>query len=295
VDRRIDFVIAGAQKSGSTSLHGYLRQHPDIFLPAVKEIPFFLKDEAYEQGTSYLDRFYSDLRDEKVIGLAHAHILSFPWTASRMRTHNPRMKVLAVLRNPIDRAHSAYWHARRHGWEECETFEEALSKEKERRVGSYVERANFSYVGHGYYAERLKYFIDTFSRENVKAVLTEDLAEHGKETLSQILEWLGVDPACGDIDLRRRANLAAMPRLMWLQRLIKSRNTPLKQLYYRLIPEGLRFYIRHSVAKRIIELNLSGFEYPAMRLETRERLAEHFRPYNEMLAELIGRDLGDWR
>ena len=156
MDPRINFFIIGAAKSGTTSLFEYLRQHPDIFLPLVKENRFFLEDDFYKQGDSFLGNFYNDLQNEQVIGGACAEYLYFPHTGQRIAEYNQRIRLITVLRNPIDLAYSAYWFARTNGWESCGTFEEALKNELARSKGSFIEKAALTYLGHGHYYDQLK-------------------------------------------------------------------------------------------------------------------------------------------
>lgn len=294
MNRKVDFVIAGAQKSGSTSLFSYVSQHPDIFLPPVKEISFFLQAEAWQNGSAYLRPFYRSMKDEKLVGMAHAHIFAFPDSAKRIRSHNPNARVIVVLRNPVDRAYSAYWHARREGRETCETFETALERESERRKDHYTPDAGFSYVAHGHYADHLEAFLEVFDRQNIKTILTEDLSGRGRETIADVFEWLGVDPDLVRVDVEKRRNVAAMPRHMWLHRMIKSPDSRLKRFYYAVVPSAVRFRIRYGPVAWITRKNLAPFEYPALRPETRQRLVEHFTAYNQRLAQLIDRDLSHW-
>ena len=154
----VDFWIAGAQKAGTTTLFDILAEHPDAFVPRAKEIHYFSSDEFHPQGPSYLDPFYADAPEAALLGGAYVHTMFFPESAARMHAHNPAMKVLAVLRNPIDRAYSAFWFARRNGWEPAETFEEALALEPTRAEGTLTERTELTYVRHGYYAEQLAVF-----------------------------------------------------------------------------------------------------------------------------------------
>lgn len=149
--QRIDFLVIGAHKSGSTSLYNYLKQHPDVFLPDVEENRFFTKDEFYSEDTTFLDIYYRDLRTEQVVGGKNVHLMYFPWAAERVYNYNPRMKLVVILRNPIDRAYSAYWFARKNGWESCRTFEEAIKREPERLNGSYEEQTELTYLTHSYY------------------------------------------------------------------------------------------------------------------------------------------------
>lgn len=293
MDRKLDFVIVGAQKSATTALYDFLQQHPDIFLPRTKEIHYFAQDEFYRLGDSYLDTYYRELDDQPLVGSAYAHLMYFPKGAGRIYQHNPEARILAVLRNPIDRAWSAYWFARRNGWETLPTFEQALQREPERLLASFEERAELTYVSHGHYAEQLEPYFRLFGKERVKVLLTNDLADGAMGTVVEVLAWLGLNGDATKIDVRKRLNVAGMPRFPGLQRLLQSARV--RRLLRRSTPASVRFSIREFVIKPILRLNVDRFEYPEMDPATRTRLSEYFEPHNRRLERLIERDLSHWR
>lgn len=286
-------MIVGAQKSATTALYDFLQQHPAIFLPRTKEIHYFVQDEFYRQGDSYLDIFYRELDDQPLVGSAYAHLMYFPKGADRIHRHNPQARILAVLRNPIDRAWSAYWFARRNGWETLPTFERALEREPERRQASFEERAELTYLSHGHYAEQLEPYYRLFGEERVKVLLTEDLAAGATEAMGEVLTWLGLDGDASSIDVRKRVNVAGMPRFPRLQRFLQSGR--IRRSLRRYTPASVRFRIREFVVKPILRLNVDRFEYPEMDPAMRRRLEEYFVPHNRRLEQLIGRDLSHWR
>lgn len=294
MDRKIDFLIIGAQKSGTTSLHNYLKQHPDIFLPEIKEILFFANDEFYRQGEKYLDVFYKDLNGEKVIGGADVNLMYSPIAPDRIHMFNPNMKLIAVLRNPIDRAYSAYWFARRNGWELCKTFEEALGKEHKRVKGKYKEQVGLTYLTHGHYYDQLKRYIDLFGYSNLHIILTDDFKINSEEAVKNTLNFLGVDFINARIDVSQRSNESGVPKILWLQRVLLSYDTCYKVLLRKFTSQRFRYILRKHITKKIIEKNIRPFSYSSMHPETRNNLIEYFKPWNEKLATLINIDLSMW-
>src|SRR5580765_4385092 len=113
MNRAIDFAIIGAQKAGTTALYEYLGAHQDVFVPAVKEVPYFVKDDVYEKGEKYLDVIYREYRGEPIVGIAHVRLMCRPESVDRLLAHNSAMRCIAVLRDPVTRAYSSYWYARR--------------------------------------------------------------------------------------------------------------------------------------------------------------------------------------
>lgn len=294
MDRRIDFLIIGAQKAGTTALFEFLGAHPEIFMPGAKEVHFFIRDEFYLQGERYLAPLYASVTDEALVGAADVEIMYFPGSAERIHAYNPDMRLLAVLRDPVDRAYSGYWFARRLGFEEADTFEEALGREDLRARGGYSERSKLTYVGHGLYAEQLERFLRLFGRDRLWVVLSEDLREQPRETLEATLGWLGVRPEVDSIDYERRVNVAGLPRSMLLQKLLRADDSRVKGLLRRAIPHKLRHFIRRRLRAPLIERNIRPISYPPMCAETRVRLRQHFAPHNERLARLLRLDLSRW-
>ncbi len=295
VGRKLDFLIIGAQKAGTTALFEYLGQHRDIFIPAMKEIHYFTRDEFYEQGDSYLSTFYDRAKAGHVLGGAYAHLMFFPEAAQRVREHNACMKLIAILRNPIDRAYSAYWFARRTGWENSSTFEEALEKEAIRAKGTYHERTELTYLAHGHYSEQLRRFLREFGRDQLRVLLTEDLEDTAARSMTAILEWLGVSPDLSGINLNRKVNVSGMPRFPFLQRLLRSDDSRLQRTIRRYTSPRLRYYIMRYVRRPLLTKNIRPYRYPPMDPNMRAQLADHFAPLNAELAGLIGRDLSHWK
>lgn len=294
MQRKIDFFIIGAPKCGTTSLFDYLRQHPEVFLPQAKENRFFVEDEYYEQGEQFLNSFYKGLRSERVVGGALTELMHCHYAAERLYKYNSQFKLIAMLRNPIDRAYSEYWFARRNGWERCKTFEEALEKEPARRNGNYVEKASLAYLAHGHYYEQLDRYLQIFGRSNLFVILTEDLNSRADEVVRSILMWLGVEPDCSTINLAKRSNEAGMPRSMWLQRTLMSYDARYKRFAKKITTPEMR-YILNRLIERLLRKNLQPFTYPPMQPATRVRLVDYFAPHNRKLSQLIGRDLSHWQ
>lgn len=127
--------IAGAQKSGTSSLSYYLEQHPSIKCHKPREISYFVRNRAYEKDfPSVFQEYYQDGVGQDQLVLAKSVDLAYiEKAAQRLKEHSPDCKIVMALRDPIDRAYSAYWHMRREGWETKKTFEKALSVEEKRK------------------------------------------------------------------------------------------------------------------------------------------------------------------
>jgi hypothetical protein len=195
-----DFLILGAQKAGTTALYAYLRWHPQVTGPSFKEVSFF--DRHYARGERWY-RAHLPIRRSGIVGEASPSYLFHPLAPERVARMLPRARLIALLRNPVDRAFSHYQHEVALGREEL-SFEDALAREDERMQGelermlrdpSYFSHAwwNYTYAARGRYAEQLERWLDAFPREQLLVLFTEELAADTAGTYRRVLDFLGVD------------------------------------------------------------------------------------------------------
>jgi len=208
---RLDFIVAGAQKSGTTALHYFFKKHPQIALPDRQEMHFFDDDEIFARTVAYelLHRHFQKLPVRLLPfrpGLAGEVTPSYLYwkpAMERIRNYNPQIKLIILLRNPVDRAF-AHWNMQR--FKDCEPldFLDAL-KEEPRRIAQplTVESRRFAYVDRGFYCEQLERVFKFFPREQVKIVKFEDFRDRKQESLNGIFEFLGVKPLRGVRDKDR--------------------------------------------------------------------------------------------
>lgn len=286
---RLDFLIIGAQKSGTTTLHHALRGHPALQLPLVKEIEFFFNDELYQRGPAALRPYFSaDIRPGTKLGLSHVKNMFYhEITVPRIKTHNPDLKLIALLREPASRACSAFWQKRRIGREKAPDLAAALEREWP------GDRAADSYLSHGLYAEQLLPFIDCFGRRNLYVALFEEFITNPKKILNQIAVFLGVRPFSDEAAVPRLHNRAALPRRPWLESFFRSQ-AGWKKLYKKLLPESWRLRLVRPLVYRLQERNLQEIAYPPIDAETAARLADFYREPNRRLAALLDLDLSAW-
>ena len=207
-----DFLILGAQKAGTTALYAYLRWHPGISGPSWKEASYF--DRHYQRGEAwYRGHFPNPVRRWRaerangrrlVLGEASPSYIVHPLAPERVHGLVPGVRLVALLRDPVDRAYSHYQHEVVRGTETL-LFEEALDAEEERLRGevermtadpAYFSHAwwNFTYLARGRYAEQLERWLAVFPRDQLLVVSSADLHDRPAETYGKILEFIGVEP-----------------------------------------------------------------------------------------------------
>jgi hypothetical protein len=193
---RLDFILAGAQKSGTTALHYFLSRHPDITMGDQQEMHFFDNDPSFVSHVDYeqLHRHYPLLDQSTIAGDCTPSYFYHEPAAERIWKYNPQIKLLIILRNPVDRAF-AHWNMQRFKGREPLDFFDAVREEQTRIAGApSAEARRFAYVDRGFYGRQLARLFKLFPREQVKVVKFEEFNEKQPETLTSIFSFLGRKP-----------------------------------------------------------------------------------------------------
>ena len=270
-----NFLIIGAAKAGTTSLYDWLRQHPAVFMPRLKEPGFF----AYDPGRPDLGitittlEQYAALFDgvmiETMVGEASTLYLSSTRAVDGIHETLPGVRLIAALRNPVERAYSTYqMNLRNRGVNDGVPFLQALE------AGSGLRR--------GYAAGLARYF-ERFPRERICIVLFEEIAKNPLETVRGLFDFLGVDPGFAP-DMVNVSNPGGLPKVKLLHNLLTS--GAVRGFGRRVLPE--RFVAR---ARDLRARNLRKQE---MTQEERQIAAAFFREDIQRTQDLIGRDLSAW-
>jgi hypothetical protein len=276
------FFLLGAGKAGTTSLHGYLNQHPQICMAEPKE-PIYFEAEFDRGPAYYFNRYFSHWEDQPVVGESRTRNLYLPYVPQRLFDYNPDAKLLAILRNPVERAISHWWHWYSRG-EESLPLAQAMAADLRRIEAGYryettsevdvhqrsLERQSYAlstknwlarklalspeirqglfrtYVDTGYYYQQLSRYLALFPRDRLKVVLFEDMARSPEAVVFDVCDFLGAK---------------------------------------RELASGFSFGV----------LNRSDPEM-ANHLDTKaiSQLVEHYRPHNRNLEELLGKSLEHW-
>lgn len=205
------FFILGAAKCGTTSLHGYLRQHPDICMSQPKE-PFFFEAE-WEQGSElYFRRYFSHWKGESVVGEARHRNFYLPFVPERLVQFNPQARLIVCLRNPVERAISHWWHWFTRG-EEVLSFRDSIFSDWNRiQAGLRYDTTSIAkvyadtlrqdsvgmfrtYIDSGYYHEQIARYLALFPRQQMKVIFFEDMVRNPQRTIQELCEFLDADPA----------------------------------------------------------------------------------------------------
>ncbi len=278
-----NLIIGGAQKSGTTSLHRLLASHADVYFPpapaAPQEIHFFDIEANFRKGLGWYAELFSSQRGEAFVAQTSPLYLYLPQVPGRIQAALPEVRLIFILRNPVDRAYSHYWHEVRYGWEWL-PFEAALDGEAERIAQSFDARRHYSYVDRGRYDAQLRHFEEHFSRSQVLLLRHDDLKADQASVHRQLAEFLSIDPARflvgGETTIHH--NGARMPRVPMIQRLVRPVRNRCPKVGY-----------------LVDRLNLRSAPYPPMSVETRRQLLDVFEPELVELQQRWNIDTRPWR
>lgn len=290
----IALFVGGAHKAGTTALYQALVQHPELAGHAQSELTFFVEDEEYGRGfASRTWRRYLPGEDvERRFVAKHVKLVYRRAALERLRAHSPEAWLVLLLRHPVERAHSAFWHARAHGREELASFEAGLAAEDERLRAGRAPWHDTCYVRNGLYAGPLADALAVFGRERLLVHLAEDLRARPRELLRGLYERLGVDRAFAP-DLERganRARSARSPRLARLMGRVFDSRAPAKRAVRACLPDRVAIGLRQG----LVRWNSRPLSVPEMEESTRARLLARFRESNARVAQFLGRDLAHW-
>jgi hypothetical protein len=283
-------MIVGAEKSGTSSLARYLEQHPNICSHKQREMTYFVNDEEYAQGYEKIySRYFVNCKNENSILLAKSvGVMYWAEAVKRLWDHNPECQVVAILRNPVDRAYSAYWYARRMGWEDLKTFEEAIAAEPIRLKENGIKRQHCTYIDRGLYHRQISGLLENFGKGKTNIFLFEKIRDEPLELCRVLYQTMKIiSNFTPSIELKH--NEAMGVKSEKLAKLIASRK-PILKLFKRLIPDDLAFKIKEKTRT----LNNKPFCPPPMNLATKKFLIEYFEPFNKELSQLINQDLNSW-
>ncbi len=308
------FIVVGAQKSGTSTLHGILGAHPDVFIPE-REIFFFDIDDPVQHPdfvrpggamrdfdadfTSYeawYARFFEGAARGQLRGEDSTSYLPSTLAPQRIARLCPDVLIIALLRDPVSRAYSHYWHDVSRG--RCSRSFEAVARERDSLV-----------VQRGCYREQIQRYHDALGADRVQVVVFEEFAKNLERVSGEVCSFLGLAPPPSSALERERYNVARVPRNLET-RLWLNRTAPflIKKSYRGLLPEPGHTGMLSSLwrdrlwsspwaprANRLLDALRPQRAYPPMAPATRESLSELYRLENKGLDALLGRDdLARW-
>jgi hypothetical protein len=311
----LDFIVIGAQKAGTTSLFEHLRHHPEVFLPPGKEVHYFSHDTERTRGwADYIkknfaaadpSRKWGTVTPSYMVGGVYDTSKTPPDIASRydertvplrIREHSPAVRLIAILRDPVERAHSHYRMASMNGLERRsfdDAIEQLLSPDALERSRRHPKE-DTGYITWGEYGRILAGYFDVFPREQILVVFTDELNQAPERLLFRIYEFLGIEPGFVPHNIGTRYRVGGERRYSWLRigeaRRAVSHNQVARSLW-KALPDIIRHPIDRAFDRSVYTVDLWNRRAPAdldvPSLTTRRQLREHFEEDAHRLARLI--------
>ncbi|HEX6434947.1 MAG TPA: sulfotransferase [Gemmatimonadales bacterium] len=297
---RPNFFIVGAPKCGTTALYEYLRPHPRIFMPEVKEPHFFARDlgpyPRIKTPEEYAELFAKATELHLRVGEASVYYLRSSVAIANIRAFNPDAKIIAMFRNPIDMVYSLHAQLVYVSEEDETDFETAWHLQERRRQGLDLPPRIRSpllvqYAEIGMFGAQTQRLLASFPRSQVKLILYDDFAADPQQVYDEVIRFLDL-PHDGRTDFPR-VNESKRTRLDWLRKLSRKPPPTLRQAF-RSLKDIVGSERVSSVKKKIVALNTVRERRAPLSPELRAELRETFRDDQELFARLVNRDLSHW-
>ena len=287
-----NLLIVGAAKSGTTSLHNYLKQHPDFFMTDHKEPHFLINNEigvkrVHKAVTTLSDyqKMFEGSSEYKYRGESSVMYLPFPDIAIRniKKYLNKDVKIIIMLRNPVERAFAGYLHNVRYNTSENLSFEEAIEKSEERYQKTNDMTPDTRYLHVGMYYNQVKKYMDEFGK-NVHVVIYDDYVSNINRSIKRVFDFLKVNNIEMDTSQRHMVGGWIFKNPI-LRKLMVSKNG-LKSFVKLLLPSS-------SLRKKIrtIIMRFGTSKTPELTTKMRKFLEDYYRDDIVKLENLIDKDL----
>ncbi len=270
--KEIDFLIIGAMKSGTTSLFRYLQGHSQIFMVPGKEVVFFSNNNNFSKGLDwYINQHFDQKRSFQLWGEASPQYMCFDYVPKRIYSLFPNVKLIAILRNPIDRAFSHYRMAKRR--EKVNSSFEVCIQYLIRR-GKTSDEKNIDlekeFIMFGEYGRILLNYLNYFSKKNIKIVFTENLRDDPIAVMKEIYNFLNIQEEFKMDVIGKRFHVGGEKRFMNIRNIIMNN----RRYFRRIVPLRIRRSFRFWLETQFI---VKPVEPPALSMNIRNILKDYYR------------------
>jgi len=273
---KVNVFLVGAQKAGTTSLYDWLGQHAEIDAPSeIKDYHFFNNDEYFSSGYGSLEKYYNKESRFKVHSAVN-YLYFHEKSARRIYEYNPNAKIVICLRNPVDRAISAYKYCVG-TLKESLDFSDALNRELNSELNTFSELSNNSYISHGFYVEQIEGYLKYFDISNIFFVFFSEINDlyKRKYMMKSLCEFLGCDSGF-EFNYTHR-NFSGRPKSVFLNKLV--RNSTIGRFLGRLLPYRLRKKIGKKVnlwniGERSIQVEINDEDVEILKRVLRKKMPD---------------------
>ena len=279
---KVNTFIVGAPKAGTTSLHYYLQQHPEVCMSTIKEPNFFTAanvSDLYYDVDPILNEddyhlIFSDLK-KKVVGEASVSYLYYPLIANKIFEYNPKAKIIILLRNPVQRAFSHYLMDKRLGL--CNVSLLEIIENPQKHPHFYQQ-----FVELGLYSSQVKRYIDVFGKKHVKLLMYDDLKLNVTSLLSSVFQFLSLDYIQVDTTARNKFKAPS--------------NSIISVLYrFKFLRSSVNFLVPSILQRSLKNLLFKESSKPKIDEEIFRKLALIYNKDIDQLSKLLNIDLSQWK
>ena len=297
---RPNFFIVGAPKCGTTALYEYLRVHPNIFLPKVKEPHFFAKDLGtypyIKTLEEYTALFAASGSQHTSIGEASVYYLRSSVAIPNIREFNPDARIIAMFRNPVEMVHSLHAQLLYVSEETASDFETAWRLQEQRSRGIGLPKGSrgaflLQYADVGRFGTQTRRLLATFPASQVKLILYDDFTASPQKIYEEVIDFLGV-PHDNRSEFPR-INDSKRARVTWLKDFLRK-PPPLLRQGYRTVKGAMGVKLIDDIKREIVGRNTVKEARQPLSPEFRAELADSFRDEVALLSRLLNRDLSHW-
>lgn len=291
-----NFICLGAAKSGTTTLHDILRQHPEIYVPAFKEPHFFDIPENYKNGIDWYQKNYFKNANKKVIAeFTPSYFFDKKAPERIFNNLGSEVKFVVLLRHPVDRAYSHYLHSKRDEHEELD-FVESLYQEGDRLLHhienkDYLSYLRNSYISQGLYGDMVERYLKYFKLENFMFIHFEkEFLLKRDKTIQRVLRFLDIDPQT-ELQTDLRSNPSSKEKSKTLKRIMKKKG------WWRTIIKWLlpSIQLRQIIRNRVQRLNIKEYKAEKISEELKSKLfSSYFRANIDKFERLTNKKM-NWK
>ncbi len=300
--KNLSFIVIGAAKAGTTTVYEWLKNHPELYLPQGKELPFYTENQLYQAGINkYLEANFPGAPKDKMWGKVTPQYMSgvnstkVDEIAKRIHKTNPGIKLIAILRNPVERAHSDYKMLVRRGYIKKKTFSEVLDDylaiDKLEDARDNPESSKRLVVA-GEYSRIIAEYLQYFDRKQLLILFSDDLAKHPKRTYHTLCDFLEIDNSHVPDNIYKRYHVGgASPRIKLLTPSVLYRVPLVEIIWKRLMPYNFRRRVNYTINQWN---NKPDKQKLARHSNTYKRLARFYKEDTYILEGLLERRV-PWR
>ncbi|WP_456440386.1 sulfotransferase family protein [Psychroserpens sp.] len=295
--------IPGAAKSGTSSLHELLNQHPDICMSSHKEPSFWTSDNFHLINNKRIKKYlnYFNTKPNAIYkGESSTTYMLFPGFKERIKEHynTKDLRFIFILRNPIDRIYSHYWYVKGVGSENL-NLKKAILKDKnlEPNFSHELPEGRFkNYFQYGLYGKWLTSFYESFDESQIKILIFEDFKNNPLKTANECFDFLNLSPinTLQELDTNETAIIKYQKLYKSILKITQG-NIKLMKPIYLLIPRFIKTKIKHNISDIIIKYTKTNKKYPKLSPNDRLWIKDMYKDDFELLKKVTGKNFNLWK